>query len=165
MLSFLKNIFKKPEAKPRLTLPSHTPTPAPAQQQSPPSQPQAKAQAQPPPPVEEKPAAKSKGKTKPQPAANQVKQSRPEKPGAGATAKAKEEWARQAARQISPDATPEQLCGIVAGMTKEQVSAQLAILYRRHNRAASSLEERLREEAEIMLDVIAAMRQKYVTEL
>ena len=46
-------------------------------------------------------------------------------------------------------------------MTKEQIGAQLAILYRRHNRAASSLEANLREEAEIMLDVIATLRQKY----
>jgi len=149
MFSFLKNIFKKPESKPRLTLPAHT-------------QPQPQAQQQPQPTVQEQPLAKTKGKTKPQPAAPPVKQTRPEKPGVGATPKAKEEWARQAAKQISPDATPEQLCGIVEGMTKEQVAAQLAILYRRHNRAASSLEERLREEAEIMLDVIAAMRQKYM---
>lgn len=82
-----------------------------------------------------------------------------EKPGA--TAKAREEWARQAAQKINPDATPEQLCGIEEGMTKEQISAQLAVLYRRHNRAASSLESGLREEAEIMLDVIAMLRQKY----
>lgn len=85
----------------------------------------------------------------------------PEKPGAGASPKAKEEWARQAAQKINPDATPEQLCGIEEGMTKEQISAQLAVLYRRHNRAASSLEANLREEAEIMLDVIAMLRQKY----
>jgi hypothetical protein len=122
MLSFLKNLFKKPEPKPRLTLPS-------------PTQPQAS-------------AAPSR-------------QARPDKPDSGATPKAREEWARQAAKKINPDATPEQLCGLEDGMTKEEVSAQLAILYRRHNRAASSLEARLREEAEIMLDVIAAMRQKY----
>lgn len=155
MFSFLKNIFKKPEPKPRLTLPSHTHT-----------QPLSPPEPEPPPP------AKQKGKTKPQPqpapaaaaAAAPGKQSRPEKPGAGATPKAKEEWARQAAKRINPDATPEQLCGIEPGMTKEQISAQLAMLYRRHNRAASSLEERLREEAEIMLDVIAAVRQKYADE-
>lgn len=86
----------------------------------------------------------------------------PARPDAGASRKAKEEWAQQAARRINPDATPEQLCGIEPGMTQEQISAQLAILYRRHNRAASSLEASLREEAEIMLDVIATMRQKHL---
>ena len=84
------------------------------------------------------------------------------KPDAGASPKAKEEWAKQAAQRIDPDATPEQLCGIEPDMTREQISAQLAILYRRHNRAASSLEASLREEAEIMLDVIASMRQKHL---
>ena len=87
---------------------------------------------------------------------------RAEKPDSSASPRAKEEWAKQAARRINPDATPEQLCGIEPGMTQEQVSAQLALLYRRHNRAASSLEASLREEAEIMLDVIASMRQKYL---
>lgn len=126
MFSFFKNLFKKPEPKPRLTLPGHT-------------QPQ---------PAAQKPAS--------------AKAPAPmEKPGAGATAKAREEWAKQAAQKINPNATPEQLCGIEEGMTKEQISAQLAVLYRRHNRAASSLESRLREEAEIMLDVIAMLRQKY----
>ena len=144
MFSFLKNLFKKPDSKPRLTLPTHTqplqqPAPAPA------AAPSAKSA-----------TAPSRGA-----AAPPVKNARPEKPGNSATPKAREEWARQAAKQINPDATPEQLCGIEEGMTKEQIGAQLALLYRRHNRAASSLEERLREEAEIMLDVIAAMRQKY----
>ena len=85
-----------------------------------------------------------------------------EKPGPGASPSAKEEWAKQAAQKINPDATPEQLCGLAPDMTPEQISAQLAVLYRRHNRAASSLEPNLREEAEIMLDVIAAMRQKHL---
>jgi len=86
----------------------------------------------------------------------------PAKSGPGDTKAAKDQWARQAAQQINPDATPEELCGLTPEMTQEQVSAQLAMLYRRHNRAASSLEAHLREEAEIMLDVIAAMRQKYL---
>ena len=88
---------------------------------------------------------------------------RARKPDAAAPPKAREEWAKQAAQSINPQATPEQLCGIVPGMTPEQISAQLAILYRRHNRAASSLEASLREEAEIMLDVIATMRQKHLS--
>ncbi len=85
-----------------------------------------------------------------------------DRPDAGASRKAKEEWAQQAAKRINPDATPEQLCGIEPDMTQEQISSQLALLYRRHNRAASSLEASLREEAEIMLDVIATMRQKHL---
>jgi hypothetical protein len=84
------------------------------------------------------------------------------KPEPAAPPSAREEWSRQAAHRIDPNATPEDLCGLTAEMTEEQVSAQLAMLYRRHNRAASSLEANLREEAEIMLDVIAAMRQKYL---
>jgi hypothetical protein len=141
MFSFLKKIFKKPEPRPRLTLPSHTQ------------------------PISEDPAqtqTRARSQTAPAPAAaTPVKQTRPEKPGPGSNPKAKEEWARQAAKRINPDATPEQLCGIAPGMTKEEIANQLATLYRRHNRAASSLEPRLRDEAEIMLDVIAALRQKY----
>ena len=135
MFSFLKNIFKKPESKPRLTLPSHT-------------QPLEKTQPQP------------RAQTAPAPAAATPVTARPEKPS-GTSPKAKEEWARQAAKRLNPDATPEQLCGITSNMSKEEIANQLAIHYRRHNRAASSLEPRLREEAEIMLDVIAALRQKY----
>jgi hypothetical protein len=75
---------------------------------------------------------------------------------------AKQEWAKNASRRINPSATPEEICGVTPDMTKDQISAHLAMLYRRHNRAASSLEANLREEAEIMLDVIATMRQKYL---
>lgn len=85
-----------------------------------------------------------------------------EKPGAGSSAKAKEEWAKKAASRLDPGATPESLCGITPLMSKEEIGAQLALLYRRHNRAASSLAANLRDEAEIMLDVIAAMKQKYL---
>jgi len=99
---------------------------------------------------------------RPSPAPMKPPAAQPAKPGPGASPKAKEEWARQAARKINPDATPEQLCGLTSEMSQEEISAQLALLYRRHNRAASSLEPALREEAEIMLDVIAAMRQKHL---
>ena len=75
---------------------------------------------------------------------------------------AKDEWARNATLPLNPKATPEEICGITPDMTADQISAQLAMLYRRHNRAASSLEANLREEAEIMLDVVASMRQKYL---
>jgi hypothetical protein len=85
-----------------------------------------------------------------------------DKPGAGSSPKAKEEWAKKAASRLDPGATPESLCGILPTMSTEEIAAQLAMLYRRHNRAASSLAANLREEAEIMLDVIAAMKQKYL---
>ncbi len=78
------------------------------------------------------------------------------------TPKAKEAWSKTTARRINPTASPEEICGITPGMDREQISSQLAMLYRRHNRAASSLEADLREEAEIMLDVIATMRLKYL---
>ncbi|HWB06029.1 MAG TPA: hypothetical protein VG796_23605 [Verrucomicrobiales bacterium] len=76
--------------------------------------------------------------------------------------KAKEEWEKNASRGMDRRASPEELCGITPDMTRDEVAAQLAMLYRRHNRAASSLEAHLREEAEIMLDMVAAMRQKYL---
>jgi hypothetical protein len=135
MFSFFRKLFggKSKPVKPRLVLPSHTQAQAP--------QPAAV-----PAPAPMKPPAKADAG----------------RPGHSATPKAKEEWAKQAARRISADATPEQLCGIAEGMTPDQISAQLALLYRRHNRAASSLENNLREEAEIMLDVIAAMREKHL---
>lgn len=133
MFSFLSKLFKPKQQQPRLVLPSHT---------------------QPQPPA---PGVASPAPMKP-PAATPPAG----KPGAGASPKAKEEWAKQAAQKINPDATPEQLCGITPEMSKEEISAQLALLYRRHNRAASSLEANLREEAEIMLDVVAAMRQKHL---
>jgi hypothetical protein len=75
---------------------------------------------------------------------------------------ARQEWEKQALVPINPGATPEQICGITSGMTREEISAQLAMLYRRHNRAASSLEAHLREEAEYMLDLVARMRQKHL---
>jgi hypothetical protein len=86
----------------------------------------------------------------------------PPRPASGTSIAAREEWARQAAKAIDPNATAEELCGLTPDMTEAQISERLAMLYRRHNRAAASLEARLREEAEIMLDVIAAMRQKYL---
>ena len=56
--------------------------------------------------------------------------------------------------------TPEELCGITAKMTKEEIKARLALLYRRFNRASSSLDAKLRAEAEDMLDAIVAIREK-----
>jgi hypothetical protein len=57
--------------------------------------------------------------------------------------------------------TPEQLCNISPNMTPEQVRQRLAMLYRRYNQAASSLNAGLRTEAEAALDAIVAVREKY----
>ena len=45
-------------------------------------------------------------------------------------------------------------------MNKEEVRERLAQLYRRYNRATSSLDASLRAEAEEMLDAIVAIREK-----
>lgn len=46
-------------------------------------------------------------------------------------------------------------------MSPEDLRRQLAKLYQRHNRAASSLDPKLRHDAEFMLETIAALREKY----
>lgn len=56
--------------------------------------------------------------------------------------------------------SPEELCGISPKMSKDEIKARLAFLYRRYNRATSSLDENLRAEAEIMLDAIVAVRER-----
>ncbi len=63
-------------------------------------------------------------------------------------------------RVVQPKKSPEQLCGITAKMTKEEIKVRLALLYRRYNRATSSLDNKLRAEAESMLDAIVSVREK-----
>ena len=59
--------------------------------------------------------------------------------------------------------SPEAICGIDSKtMDKDAIRDRLAELYRRHNRAAGSLNDELREEAEQMLDAIVVCREKYV---
>jgi len=70
----------------------------------------------------------------------------------------------QQPESILSSMTPEQLCGLTDGMMLEEVHAQLAMLYRRHNRAASSLNPQLRAEAEIMLNAIVDCRHRYLSE-
>ena len=61
--------------------------------------------------------------------------------------------------------TPEAICGIdTKTMDKDTIRDHLADLYRRHNRAAGSLNDELRAEAEQMLDAIVVCREKYVDE-
>lgn len=58
-----------------------------------------------------------------------------------------------------PD-TPEELCAITPKMGKDEIRARLALLYKRYNRATSSLDAGLRAEAEEMLDAIVVVREK-----
>lgn len=58
--------------------------------------------------------------------------------------------------------SPEGLCGIHPSMGRDEIRNRLATLYKRHNAAASSLDETMREEAEMMLDAIVHCREKYV---
>ena len=61
--------------------------------------------------------------------------------------------------------TPEELCGVDPSMPVEEMRAQLAKLFTRHNRAASSFDLELRAEAEIMLHAIVTVREKYIERL
>jgi hypothetical protein len=61
--------------------------------------------------------------------------------------------------------TPEELCEITPKMPKDQIQAQLKLLYRRYNRSASSLDPKTRSEADRMLDAIVHVREKYFGEI
>ena len=64
---------------------------------------------------------------------------------------------------IFGNTTPEARCGIEpTSMDRDEIRTRLAILYKRHNHAASSLDPELRNEAEEMLDAIVHCREKYV---
>ena len=67
-----------------------------------------------------------------------------------------------ASQGLSRTAPPEDLAGITPDMTPAQILERLAKLYQRHNRAASSFDPNLREEAEFMLETLAGLREKYV---
>jgi hypothetical protein len=47
-------------------------------------------------------------------------------------------------------------------MEPDEIRQRLAILYKRHNHAAGSLDGELRKEAELMLDAIVHCREKYI---
>ena len=61
--------------------------------------------------------------------------------------------------------TPEELLGIDPKLNKEQIREFLKRLYRRYNRAASSLDNATRTEADAMLDAIVAVREKHFGEI
>ncbi|MBB5035814.1 hypothetical protein [Prosthecobacter dejongeii] len=61
--------------------------------------------------------------------------------------------------------TPEELCEITPKMAKDQIQARLKLLYRRYNRSASSLDPKIRQEADGMLDAIVRVREKHFGEI
>ncbi len=61
--------------------------------------------------------------------------------------------------------TPEELCQITPKMSKDQIQAQLKLLYRRYNRSASSLDSKIRSEADQMLTAIVTVREKNFGEI
>ena len=69
------------------------------------------------------------------------------------------------AAKVEPSKSPEELCGITPKMAKEEIKAQLKMLFRRYNRSASSLDAKLRGEADQMLDAIVQMREKHFGEI
>ncbi len=70
-----------------------------------------------------------------------------------------------AAAQVEPPKSAEELCGITPKMPKDEIKAQLKLLFRRYNRSASSLDAKLRGEADQMLDAIVEMREKHFGEI
>jgi hypothetical protein len=72
--------------------------------------------------------------------------------------------AKPAASQAKPQ-TPEELCQITPKMSKDQIQVQLKLLYRRYNRSASSLDSKIRSEADQMLTAIVTVREKNFGEI
>lgn len=69
------------------------------------------------------------------------------------------------AKPSGPLKSPDELCEIMPKMSKDEIKARLKLLYRRFNRSASSLDAKIRDEAEIMLNAIVAVREKHFGEL
>lgn len=65
------------------------------------------------------------------------------------------------AKASSAPKTPEELCEITPKMSKSEIHARLKLLYKRYNRAASSLNAQTREEADAMLNAIVEVREKH----
>lgn len=101
-------------------------------------------------------AAKGKPQSKPDGKAP-AKAEEKTKADKGKTSDAKSAPAKAAPKKQLP---PEEMCGITPKMSKDQVREKLALLYKRYNRATSSLDAGLRAEAEEMLDAIVVIREK-----
>jgi hypothetical protein len=102
--------------------------------------------------------------TLPEPVANPGKKAEPAKgaPAANAADTVKKQWAAKSGQKLNTKESPEILCGITKQMSKEEIAKKLAELYRRHNRAASSLDPQMREDAEIMLEASASAKEKFL---
>ena len=87
----------------------------------------------------------------PRPAATQAK----------TTAVSAKTPAAAAPQQPAMPKTPEYLCEITPKMQRDQIQAQLKLLYRRYNRSASSLDPKIRAQADQMLDAIVIVREKH----
>lgn len=61
--------------------------------------------------------------------------------------------------------TAEELCEITPKMSKDEIKTRLKLLFRRFNRGASSLDAKVRDEAEIMLNAVVEVREKHFGEL
>lgn len=61
--------------------------------------------------------------------------------------------------------SPEELCEITPKMSKDEIKARLKLLFRRFNRGASSLDAKVRDEAEMMLNAVVEVREKHFGEL
>jgi hypothetical protein len=61
--------------------------------------------------------------------------------------------------------TPEEMCDLTPKMPKDEIQARLKLLYRRYNRSASSLDMKIRAEADQMLNAIVLVREKYFGEI
>jgi hypothetical protein len=81
------------------------------------------------------------------------------------SASASQSQAAKAAPVSTTPKKPEELCEITPKMAKDQIQAQLKLLYRRYNRSASSLDPKTRGDAERMLDAIVQVREKYFGEI
>lgn len=66
------------------------------------------------------------------------------------------------AEEASPKMSAEELCSLQDKMTPGEMKSHLAALYRRHNRAAGSLDPKLRAEANQMLEAIVEVRHRYL---
>lgn len=71
----------------------------------------------------------------------------------------------RAAEADAAPQSPDELCEISPKMGRDQVSARLKLLYRRYNRSASSLDPKVRAEAEKMLSAIVIVREKHFGEI
>lgn len=109
--------------------------------------------------VKESPTPKPAAKFAPAAPVKADENFRPEKGAKAADKKAAKSAAKAPTKQPP---TAEELCGVTSKMGKDEVRQKLALLYRRYNRATSSLDAKLRSEAEVMLDAIVAVREKVI---